>query len=256
MPAWDPADLPRGGGRVRLSVDGSVARLLIDQPQRRNAISPGMMVELREAVATLEAASGCCAVILSGAGGAFCSGGDLSAVRAHLLQPGAGAGMCAYMTDTLDRLAALPMVCIAAVEGSALGGGAELLTVADVAVAGQSARIGFVHASLGVSTGWGGGRRLVAQVGPRKALRLLAFAERLSSAEAREAGLIDQVVEDGGALEAAEALAARLAALPVEAVRAAVTVARGGDEAGLFAALWGGPAHQAALQKVRAGRRR
>jgi ethylmalonyl-CoA/methylmalonyl-CoA decarboxylase len=214
-----------------------------------------MMCDLRDAVSRIAGCSTLSAVLLTGSAGAFCSGGDLTAVRAHLMAPGAGAGMCAYMTETLDRLAALPVVVVAAVEGAALGGGAELLTCADIVVAGSSARIGFVHASLGVSPGWGGGRRLVGRVGARVALRLLAFSPRLSAEQARSVGLVDEVVADGAALGRAEDIARPLASMPVDAVRAAVSVTRGADEAACFTALWGGASHQEALRRVTVGKR-
>jgi len=254
MSAWDPRDLPRGGGHVSLHIDGSTAILTLDQPARRNAISPGMMADLADAASALEADASVGALIVTGAPGAFCAGGDLSAVRTTLMQPGAGAGMCAFMTDTLDRISALPVVIFAAVDGYALGGGAELITVADVVFAAEGATVGFVHAALGVSPGWGGGRRLAARIGAKRALCVLAFAERMSAAEAQAVGIVDTVVTEGTALEAAQARAARLARRPVAAVRAAVRIARGGDEAALFSALWGGPDHRAALARVKAGR--
>ena len=160
--------------------------------------------------------------------------------------------MCAYMTRLLDDLAALPVVLVAAVTGAALGGGAEILTACDVVYASASARIGFVHAALGVSPGWGGGRRLVRRVGRHRALRLLTEAERLTAAQAGVAGLVDGVSEDG--LAAARGHLARLATMPVESVRAAAAIAKGAPERPLFSALWGGAAHRAILAGVKAGR--
>ena len=252
MLRWNPRDFPRGEGTVRCAVQAPTAVLCLDNARRKNAVSPGMMADLQDAVASLEAREDLSALIVHGAQDAFCSGGDLTAVREHLLQPGAGAGMCSFMTATLSALARLPVVRIGAVTGPALGGGAELLTVCDVVYAAPAARIGFVHASLGVSPGWGGGRRLVERVGRRHALRLLTEARRLSAAEAEALGLVDAVVADP--IAEAQAHAARLAALPVAAVRAAVSVAQGGDEAALFSALWGGADHRAILAGVRAGR--
>ena len=252
MSDWDPGALPRGAGHILCTVKAPLAEILISSPQRRNAISPGMMVDLSGVVAALSLRADISVVLLRGEGDAFCAGGDLRAVRAHLLVPDAGAGMCAYMTELLDGLAALPMVLVAAVTGPALGGGAEILTACDVVYASTSARIGFVHAALGVSPGWGGGRRLVQRVGRRHALRLLTEAERLSADQACAAGLVDAVSADG--LAAARAHCARLAAMPTEAVRAAAAIAKGAPEGPHFSALWGGPAHRAILAGVKAGR--
>ena len=98
-------------------------------------------------------------MILSGADQyAFCAGGDLRDVRQSLLDSEQGRIMCEQMTHNLDLLLQLPSFVIAAVEGAALGGGAEVLTACDALICGESSTIGFVHASLGVSPGWGGGR--------------------------------------------------------------------------------------------------
>ena len=250
--AWSPAELPRGGGRVVCELGARTALLVLDQPEVHNAVSPGMMLDLDAAVRQLEGWSGA-AVVVTGAGGkAFCSGGDLRVVREHLVEPGVGRGMSAWMTGVLDRLSALPAVVIAAVEGAALGGGAELLTAADLVVCARTARIGFVHAALGVSPGWGGGRRLRRRIGAQRALRMLALAERHDGEGAAALGVVDVVVDPGRALAEAQRLAMRLAGHPEGAVAAAKRIATTGDarvEADAFETLWGGPGHLAALAR-------
>jgi enoyl-CoA hydratase len=253
LPAPDAAaralsDLPRGDGAIRLHREGGLAELLLDHERRRNAVSVGMMLDLRAAVAALEADPPA-AVLVHGAGDrAFCAGGDLRAVRAHLLAREAAAAMVAVMTDALDRLAALPALVFAAVDGPALGGGAELLTACDHVTASARGAVGFVQARLGVSPGWGGARRLVARVGPRRAALLLGESRTLSAEQAWREGLVDVLVEQGPALPLARARAEAVAALPVASVRAAVELARAPEhEAAAFLSLWGGPAHRAAL---------
>lgn len=240
--------LPPGEGDVRLVRVGALAELVLDHPRRRNAMSIGMMLALHRCVRGLEADPPA-AVLVYGAGGrAFCAGGDLRAVRAHLLDPEAAAAMVALMGDALDRLSALPALVFAAVDGPALGGGAEILTACHHVTAAQGADIGFVQARLGVSPGWGGAGRLVARVGARRAALLLGQAERLDARSAWEAGLVDAVVVDGPALPVARARAAAVAALPGEAVAAAVRLSRDpGPEADAFLRLWGASAHRAAL---------
>ena len=248
--AFHPRQLPPGAGVVRVEYGPQVATVWIDHPTARNAISPGMMVGLGDIVDELTAWDGV-AVIVTGAGrDAFCAGGDLKAVAAHWVTPEAGIRVGAWMSAVLDRFAQLPLVSVAAVEGAALGGGAELLTAVDFVVAADDASIGFVHASLGVSPGWGGAQRLCQKVGSRAALRFLAFAERHDALGAHGLGLVDDVAPSGQALQVAHRLLAPLLALPVPAVRAAVRLARCGsrdDERAAFASLWGGPAHLAAL---------
>ncbi len=248
--------LPRGGGRLGLRLDGPVAELVVDHPERRNAMSPGMMADLLAAVERLAAWDGVAVVIRGEGRRAFCAGGDLGAVRAHLLE--AGEAMARAMQGALDRLAGLPVLGIAAVEGVALGGGAELLTAADVVVAAEDARIGFVHAALGVSPGWGGGARLARRVGPGRAARILAEARVLEAEEALRVGIVDEVVPTGEARARALAIARAAAANPPAAVRGVIAVAKAADpdaERAVFARLWGGPDHRAALARLPAGRR-
>jgi enoyl-CoA hydratase/carnithine racemase len=256
---WDPGALPRGEGEVLLEIEGALARVVIDNPAARNAMAPGMMADLVQIVGRLEQASVAVVLIRGEGTQAFCAGGDLRSVAAHLMEAEHAQGMCAVMGDALDRLARLPAVVLAAVEGAALGGGAEILSAADGVVAGKSARIGFIHAALGVSPGWGGGGRLVRRVGSVCALDVLTRARRLTAEAAQELGLVDQVVDDGGAQQAAEAWAAEICRQPTEAVRSAVRLVRACRddpsnasqvERAQFARLWAGPDHRAALARI------
>lgn len=247
--AW-AGTLAAGDGRVHVE-PGPVARIRFDHAATRNALDPRMMVALADAAETVRGAR---VVILSGEHGTFCSGGNLGAVREHLAVPGAGRSFGAFMQVAVDRLAGSDAIVIAAVEGAALGGGAELVVAADLVIAAPTARIGFVHAKLGVSPGFGGGGRLVARVGPRAALRTLAFGNTLGAAEALGVGLIDEVDADPRAR--AEALAAELLALPEAAVRGAKRIVAAhppgrAAELEVFAELWGGPAHRRALEPRR-----
>lgn len=251
------AAVGRGRGRVRLHRDGDVAQLVMDSADARNALSPGMMMDFGAAVDALEGGPEA-AVVLRGEGTrAFCAGGDLASVRSHLLSTDLAQAMSVCMQDSLARLQSLPLVRIVALEGAAIGGGAELLTVGDRVFAGRSARVGFVHASLGVSPGWGGGGRLVDRVGALRALRVLTHTGLLSSEDALLMGVVDDVVGDGTALDHALAWARELAQLPRAALAAAVQVSRGLDpaaERAVFLSLWGGEAHREALERTRQGR--
>lgn len=256
--SWDPAQLPRGRGRVHVVGDGLVRELVLDNPAARNALGPGMMADLAQVLPQLEAGGFAALIVRGQVGGGFCAGGDLRSVREHLLGPGTAAGMARTMAGLLDRLANLPCLVLAAVEGQALGGGAELLTACDEVVAARDARIGFVHASLGVSPGWGGGQRLVRRVGRRSALCLLLPDSPPTAEHALAHGLIDRICPPGLALSRCRARAEQVAGMPLEAVAAAVRIARSGDpgvELDAFVSLWGGPAHRAALAAMSQGRR-
>mgnify|MGYP000489131713 CR=1 FL=1 len=252
------AELPRGEGSIELLYEDGVVEVVVNNPTRSGAIGPGMMADLSGLGALLDTHAPAAVVIHSTSppGRAFCAGGDLKSVRAHLMSPEAAADMCDLMSWVLDGLRAALCVVVAAVEGPALGGGAELLTVCDRVFAGPDARVGFVHARLGVSPGWGGGQRLVERVGHRRALWWLTEARSVDAQESLEQGMLDVLVQRGQALSAARRHARKLAELPRDALQAAVALARGTveSERALFLTLWGGPDHRAALGRSRVGR--
>ena len=242
---------------VHLAFDGPVATLILDHPQRRNALTPDMIAQLGDHVDALEAFGGV-GLILTGQGTrAFCAGADLEFVRAHQDDGDAGEAMCRTMQALTSRIRRLPLVSISAVEGGAFGGGAELMTCTDFRVCSRTAPIQFVHARLGLVPGWGGAVRLTQIVGRRKALELLAFSPRLSARQARDIGLVDRIAPPGRAQEHARAWLAGLDGLPVASVRAAKAVVSDADElsgdealdraAARFRTLWGGPDIRATL---------
>ena len=158
------------------------------------------------------------------------------------------------------RLAASPMVIVSAVEGAALGGGAELSQLADWVVMAESARIGFVHARLGVSPGWEG-LRCSSVVWGSAAAAILLRAEVHGAESALTLGLADQVTADGEALAQAEAWLAPILTAPPDAIRGALRLVREGatseavgPEREIFCSLWGGEAHRAALDRSGAGK--
>jgi len=248
--------LPRGTGRITGTVTGNILKLVLDHPERAGAVSPGMMLDLHHIIAPMKPEDGTVVLLSSTAPRAFCAGGDLRSVRAHLMDTERAAAMVDVMTAALDRLSRVAACVVAAVEGPALGGGAELLTACDIVVVGQRARIGFVHAGLGVSPGWGGARRLVARVGRRQALKWLLDPAPRSAEDAVLEGMADHCVAAGTALEAARDIAHRFAATPVRARAAAARLAKhpNADERATFLDLWGGPDHRASLATVGAGR--
>lgn len=248
--------LPPGTGRVRLRHSAAWSELVVDHPERAGAVSPAMMMDFVRIADELGETPGAVVVLRSTSGRAFCAGGDLSAVRAHLLDRAGAAAMLDTMTWALDSIARHAAIVIGAVDGAALGGGAELVTICDHIVMGDRARLGFVHAGLGVSPGWGGTRRLIARVGSRRALQLMLDPRARSADECARLGLADEVVPHAEVLRVARALARRVAAIPADTRRglAAVIRAEGVGERSLFLDLWGGPAHLEALAGVAAGR--
>jgi ethylmalonyl-CoA/methylmalonyl-CoA decarboxylase len=252
--------VPPAGGAITLDLGGPVARLRIEAGKAANAISVEMMVDLADAVDALARWRGAVVVVEAEPGAAFCAGGHLDQVRGALVDGDRGLSMAKAMTVVLDGLRDLPVVSIAAVDGPALGGGAELITAMDHVVVGPAARIRFVQTRLGIAPGWGGTRRLVERVGAADALRLLTTAEPVSPEAAVALGLADRVDPDPS--RAARAWAEAISHSPAAAIRAAkaqvvaARPARPDDrEAELFASVWGGEAHRAALASREPGGR-
>lgn len=207
-------------GTVTLNSEGSIARLTLSNPERRNALSGPMIAELAGAVAELEQWRGGAAVILTGDGGTFCAGLDLACVREGVIATAEdGMLMSRLMTDSLHRLRQLPMLSVAAIDGYGIGGGAELATATDWRVMGHGAQIRFVHAKMGATTGWGGGARLAALVGRRTALRLIAHGTAIDGEAASAIGLCDGIATPG---ESAAAAASRLLLEPALAHSASI----------------------------------
>lgn len=252
----------RRSGRITLTLDGTAADLRIEHPEARGALTVSMMVDLAEAVGRLRDWEGALVVLSSTDRRAFCAGGHLGEVNEAVDTPEAAIRMATAMATVLDTLLDLPVVSVAAVDGVALGGGAELLTACDFRVAGPQARIHFVQARLGIAPGWGAASRLVRLVGRRTALRLLSSARPMTAGEAQAVGVVDHRC-DGPAREGALAWLEDLRSLSPEAARAIkrqVAAASPSErdptaEAAAFAAVWGGPAHRAALAGLERHRR-
>jgi enoyl-CoA hydratase len=185
---------------------GAVQVIVINRPEARNALNAAVAAGVRDAVDELDRVDDLRAGVLTGAGGTFSSGMDLKAFLAGESPAFPGRGLCG-ITQTPPRK---PLV--AAVEGWALAGGFELLLACDLVVAGASARFGVPEVKRSLVAA-GGGALLLAQRVPRAlALELLLTGDPIDARRAAEIGLVNQVVEEGGALEAALELASRIAA--------------------------------------------
>lgn len=241
---------------VHLDREGSVAILTVDRPEVKNALDLRTIEALSEIVERLARDSALRAVVLTGSGGVFISGGDVKDFL-RLDDPQSGKRMARRMQSVLARLEALEVPVIAAMEGVALGGGAEFALACDIRIVSESARIAFKQVSLGIMVGWGGGQRLLRLVGRSRALRLLLTGVTLTAEEALRIGLVDEVVPAGHALQAALSLANQIAAQPAAAVRATKRALHYGAEmsrseaaafeAECFATLWGSPDHREAV---------
>ena len=149
--------------------------LTIDRPHARNAIALDTMEQLEKAI---DAAAGARALVIKGAGErAFVSGGDLKELSALRTEEDAAA-MAKRMRSICDQLAAFPAPVIAALNGHAFGGGAEVAVAADIRVAADDIKIAFNQVALEIMPAWGGAERLAALVGKSKALLLAGSGTR------------------------------------------------------------------------------
>ena len=189
---------------------GTVALIELVNPPL-NLITRELVTELHEALTILEAAApgDVRAVVVSGRGERAFSAG--SHVGEFMTQQGpAGRELLAREGDAAMRLARLPMPTIAAIEGSALGGGLELALACDLRVASERAKLGLPEVRLAVIPGAGGTQRLPRIIGMARAKELILTGRVLDAAEAERIGLVNRVVPAGEALVAARALGAEI----------------------------------------------
>ena len=220
-PAAAPASLAAAGPLV------GVALVTIDRPEALNALSFGLLRELADALEGLDADPGCRVIVLTGAGTrAFAAGAD---IRELAVQSSASLAD-GHDFDAWGRIDAIGLPLIAAVRGFALGGGCELAMACDMLIAGDDARFGQPEINLGVIPGAGGTQRLTRAIGPARAMELILTGRTMDADEASAAGLVTKIVPAGATVDAALELAARIAAMPPLAVRAAKSAVRAAAE--------------------------
>jgi len=252
-------------GGVKLVRSGSIATITIDRPEARNALNLEAMETLDAALAELEGWDVHAVFIRGGGDRAFVSGGDLKELESIRTEPFA-LGMARRMRATLDRIPALPMPVVAAVNGHAIGGGAEVAIGCDYRVAADDVKIGFTQATLGLMPAWGGIERLVQAIGRGRALHLLTTGRTIDAAEARAIGLFEEVVPRAAFEERIATLAGELAEVPLAALagikraaEAALPYARpelAAAATGDFARAWVAEAHWKAMERAQDRRRR
>ena len=208
--------------RIRSEHDGGVLTLTLDRPEHGNSVDDELHSELAQVFAAVRAERAVRVVVLTGAGPAFCVGGDSSPTRTFTTHTGLTPIQEARLI--VETLLDLEQPLIAAVNGDAFGLGAILASLADVAFVAESARIGDRHVLGGVTAGNGSAALWPAIVGLNRAKWLVLNGEVLSAAEAVGCGLLHRVVPDGTALDEATALARRWAELDPRAVQSTKSV--------------------------------
>lgn len=202
---------------IRVGRDGDVLRLTLDRPDRLNAAPPAMFDEIRAALAQ---ADGARAVLIEGAGRAFCSGADVGggALNAPDPQQATHDALTHHYNPALQALADLPIPVVSAVRGAAAGIGCSLALAADFCVAARDAYFLQAFVNIGLVPDGGATWMLPRLIGRARAIEMMMLGERVPAAQALDWGMIHKVV-DGDALdETAMALARRLAAGPTVAL--------------------------------------
>jgi 2-(1,2-epoxy-1,2-dihydrophenyl)acetyl-CoA isomerase len=189
-----------------------VLSITLNRPDKLNALSPAMIAGAMEALERAAGDAAIGAVLIVGAGRAFCAGGDVSAMAT------AGESTYEQRIDTLRRgqqlswlLHSLPKPTLAAVNGYAMGAGLGIALSCDLRIASSAARFGTAYAKVGFGGDFGVTWQLTRLVGPARAKELLFLADVVDAAEAQRLGLVNRVVEaeafEGAALELAQRLA-------------------------------------------------
>jgi enoyl-CoA hydratase/carnithine racemase len=232
---------------VDLELDQGLAVITINRPNARNAIAPQTMDQLGQAIV---GAKGALCLVIRGEGDkAFVSGGDLKELSALRTEEQAAA-MAWRMRSLCDELANFPAPVVAALNGHAFGGGAEVAVSADIRVAADDIKIGFNQVSLEIMPAWGGAERLAALVGRGRALMLAGTGAVLTADQAEKVGLVDRVLPRATFETEWRSLARALANRPAGDIKRVMSGVPASDAVAAFASLWVSDAHWAAADRV------
>jgi len=225
-------DLPQGVA-ICYRVDGRVAWIALNRPERRNAFAGAMREDLLARIREAAADRDIRALVITGAGDSFCAGGDIG-VMEEMKRRGDGFEALGRLMDLggeiVVALSTLSKPSIASINGVAAGAGCNLALACDVRIASRTASLGETFARVGLHPDWGGTYFLPRLIGPSRALEMFATGEMISADEALRLGLVSRVVPSSRLLAETKALAVRLAAVPPktfasarEAVRRSLT---------------------------------
>jgi 2-(1,2-epoxy-1,2-dihydrophenyl)acetyl-CoA isomerase len=198
---------------IEVTRSESIATVTINRPQRKNAVTGDMWAQLAETFRSLSADTEVRCVVITGAGGEFCSGADLAA-RSASGKPMHQLAAMRHVNDAALSLHRMPQPTIAKVRGVAVGAGCNMALGCDLVVASETARFSEIFAKRGLSLDFGGSWILPRRVGLHHAKELALFGDIISAADARELGLVNRVLPDGELDAFVDGWAKRLAAGP------------------------------------------
>ena len=220
---------------VKIEREDGVAVLTVDRQEKLNALDRQVVEEIGQVLLELEAEAPR-AIVVTGAGErSFIAGADIRAMS--VMDPLEAKRFSEIGHAAMALLDRSPVPTIAAVNGFALGGGCEVAIACDIRIAAENALFGFPEVGLGILPGMGGTQRLPRLVGPAIAKELIFTGRRVGAEEALGMGLVNRVVPEGGALDAAKGLAAEIGANGPVAVRHAKAAANRALDVDLISGL-------------------
>ena len=204
---------------IKVEKDGRVAIVTINRPEALNAVNAQLHTELEDIFADIAQDNEVNVAVITGAGSAFCSGGDVKAMDAGEFEPHSTGGPLAGARRLIHNMIEVQQPIIAAVNGHAIGLGATLALFCDVIIASENAKIGDPHIKVGLVAGDGSAVIWPLLCGLAKAKEYLMTGDLMNAAEAERIGLINHVVPPGEVMGKAMELANRLADGPTKAIR-------------------------------------
>jgi enoyl-CoA hydratase/carnithine racemase len=197
-----------------------VARITLNRPKALNSLTRTMLMEIGKALEDSEKDKGIRVVVITGSGKAFCTGVDLKFAKEELTTSQAEQEFFRLGNEVmLRRIEKMPKPVIAAINGYAMAGGFEILSVADLVIASEDAVIGDRHMKLGLLAAGGAYYRVPLLIGVRKAKELIFTGKTLTGKEAEQIGLVNRAVPPNKLKSTVDALAAELAELSPVAMR-------------------------------------
>ena len=221
-------------------VEDNIATLTLNRPERLNALGDTLREDLHDAITTASGDPDVRAIILTGAGRGFCSGGDVKAMNEAKERQATSPIMdkIAPSRDlTVLAMRDAPKPVIAAINGPAAGAGMNLALACDIRIASSAARFGETFVKRGLHVDWGGTYFLPRIVGMAKACELIFTGDVIGAEEALALGIVSQVVAPEALVETVRALASKMAAGPPIAIRLAKRALYHNQECDLRAAL-------------------
>ncbi|MEO1554130.1 MAG: enoyl-CoA hydratase-related protein [Pseudomonadota bacterium] len=213
---------------TRLEFASPIAELILNKPEKRNALSLDMWASIPELIDAAVSATDIKIVIIhGGSAGAFAAGADISEFERTYSTPESARQAGETIAAALNAVEACPKPTIAAIDGACVGGGVSLAMACDLRVASQTAKFGVTPGKLGLVYPAGDTRRLLAAIGPGAAKDILFTGRIFSALEAEKISLIDRLVDKDSALDAAHEWASEIAAISQWSVRAIKRMIKG-----------------------------